>query len=59
MLAGLDKVASVTPSPILHLHMPYAQAILADDTDAEARYLAALREDLTRWPRPPVLSAVG
>ena len=52
VLAGLDEVASVTPSPILRVHMLYAQAILADDADAEARYLAALREDLTRWPWP-------
>jgi len=52
VLAGLEEVASVTPSQILRVHMLYAQAILADDTDAEARYLAAQREDLTRWPWP-------
>jgi len=52
VLAGLDEVAAVTPAPILRVHMLYAHAILADDTEAESRYLAAQREDLTRWPWP-------
>jgi ATP/maltotriose-dependent transcriptional regulator MalT len=52
LLADLEEVAAVTPSPILRVHLLYARAVLADDTDAEGRYLAALGEDLTRWPWP-------
>jgi MalT-like TPR region len=50
IVAELEDVAAVTPSPILHMHLGYARAVLADDADAEDRYLAALREDLSRWP---------
>ncbi len=50
VIAGLEQVAAVTPSPILRVHLRYAQAVLADDADAEDLYRAALGEELTRWP---------
>ncbi|MEU9448835.1 AAA family ATPase [Streptomyces sp. NPDC048277] len=46
----LEPLAARTPSPILHVHLSYARAVLADDTDAEDRHLAALSQDLSRWP---------
>ncbi|MGI5135659.1 hypothetical protein [Streptomyces sp. CA-106110] len=45
----LEPVAARTPSPILHVHLSYARAVLADDTDAEDYHLAALSQDLSRW----------
>jgi DNA-binding CsgD family transcriptional regulator len=50
LVTRLEKVAAITPAPLLYVHLLYAQAILADDTDADARYQAALSADLTRWP---------
>jgi len=46
----LDGVAAGTPSPILHVHLLYARAVLAVEDDAEDLYLAALGADLIRWP---------
>jgi len=50
VIAGLEQVAAITPSPILHVHLLYARAVLADDADAECLYLSALGQNLTRWP---------
>jgi tetratricopeptide (TPR) repeat protein len=50
VVADLEHVATVTPSPILHVHLFHARALLADEADAEHRYLSALAADLTRWP---------
>ena len=50
MIAGLEQVVAVTPSPILRVHLRYAHAVLADDADAEDLYRATLGEELTRWP---------
>ena len=50
VVAELEAVARTTPSPTLRVHLSYAQAVLADDADAERLYLAALRGDLVRWP---------
>jgi DNA-binding CsgD family transcriptional regulator len=46
----LEPTAEITPSPILHVHLRYARAVLADDDSAEDNFLDALRQDLTRWP---------
>jgi DNA-binding CsgD family transcriptional regulator len=46
----LGHTALITPSPILHTHLLYARAVLADDHDAEHLYLSALEQDLVRWP---------
>ncbi|WP_344615591.1 ATP-binding protein [Dactylosporangium salmoneum] len=50
IVAGLEDVARVTPSPLLHIHLGYARAVLADEHDAEALYRAALTMRLHRWP---------
>lgn len=50
ILDGLEQVAGQTCSPLLHIQLPYARAMLADDGTAEARYLEALAQDLRRWP---------
>ncbi|MER5900053.1 ATP-binding protein [Streptomyces mirabilis] len=50
LVAELEVTARETPSPILHVHLSYARAVLAADGDAEDFYLAALRQDLSRWP---------
>ena len=50
VLADLERVATTTPAPVLHVHLLHARAVLAEDVEAEGRYLAALGEDLTRWP---------
>jgi len=50
VVAELEVVARTTPSPTLRVQLCYARAVLADDEDAERLYLAALREDLVRWP---------
>ncbi|MEP6561579.1 MAG: AAA family ATPase [Nakamurella sp.] len=50
ILDGLVALAATTPAPDLHIHLSYAQAVLADDNHAEARYLDALAGDLQHWP---------
>ncbi|MFD0631912.1 AAA family ATPase [Catenulispora yoronensis] len=50
MLAGLRAAAAETDAPLLHVQLLYAEAVLADDADAEVAYLSALGRDLTRWP---------
>ncbi|MET9476996.1 ATP-binding protein [Streptomyces sp. NPDC002922] len=50
LVVELEVIARVTPSPILHVHLSYARAVLVADGDAEDFYLAALRQDLSEWP---------
>ncbi|WP_405883244.1 AAA family ATPase [Streptomyces sp. NBC_01136] len=51
VLAEMERVGEVTPSPLLHVHLRYARAVLADDADAEPLYRAAMAVDLTAaWP---------
>jgi DNA-binding CsgD family transcriptional regulator len=50
VIAELERVAAITPAPLLHVQLSYARAVLADDADAEALYIAAIGQDLTRWP---------
>ena len=52
VIADLERVAAVTPAPILHVYLLYARAVLAEDGDAERLYQDALSRDLTRWPWP-------
>jgi ATP/maltotriose-dependent transcriptional regulator MalT len=49
VIAGLERVAAVTPAPALHVYLSYARAVLADDEDL---YRAALAQDLSGWPWP-------
>jgi ATP/maltotriose-dependent transcriptional regulator MalT len=50
VIAALREQAKTISSPILHVHLAYARAVLADDDHAEALYVEALGKDLTRWP---------
>ncbi|MFD3457774.1 ATP-binding protein [Streptomyces sp. NPDC058691] len=50
LVVELEVIARVTPSELLHVQLSYARAVLAPDGDAEDFYLAALRQDLSRWP---------
>ncbi|GAA3573315.1 LuxR family transcriptional regulator [Nonomuraea rosea] len=49
-VAELEQVAALTPSPLLHVGLRHARALLADDADAEALYQDALSADLSSWP---------
>ncbi len=46
----LEPVARSSPSPMLHVNLLYARAVLAPAHDAEDLYDAALEHDLSRWP---------
>jgi hypothetical protein len=61
VLRELEKTALVTPSPVLHVHLSYARAVLAADDDAEALFDEAREVDLSRWPfaRARLLLAQG
>lgn len=50
VLASAEEAARVTPAPLLHVQLPCARAVLAPDSAAEELYLAALEQDLSRWP---------
>jgi hypothetical protein len=52
VIAGLEEVAASTPSPVLHVHLRYARAVLAADASAPALYAHLMSQDLTRWPWP-------
>ncbi|MET9476995.1 AAA family ATPase [Streptomyces sp. NPDC002922] len=50
ILGDLEEAARMTPSPLLHVQLPYARAVLAADAEAEELYMVALGQDLARWP---------
>jgi hypothetical protein len=50
LLDDLELVAAVTPAPLLHTHLLYARAVLADDARREELFRAALEADLSSWP---------
>ena len=50
ILAAVEEAGRVTPAPLLHVQLPYARAVFACDAAAEELYLAALGQDLSRWP---------
>lgn len=53
VLATVEGVAARTPSPMLHLGMGYARAVLAEDDQAEALFERALTDPiLPQWPFP-------
>jgi len=61
IITRLEKVARVTPSVTLHVHLSYARAVLACDIEAEGFYLAALNQDLELlpWARARIELAYG
>jgi hypothetical protein len=52
VLTGLEALAAVTPSPMLHVHLRYARALLATEAEAPAAYAELMGADLARWPWP-------
>ncbi|HEX4253178.1 MAG TPA: AAA family ATPase [Pseudonocardia sp.] len=50
LLAELETVAQVTPSPALHIGLRYVRAVLARGDEAEQLFQAALATGLTGWP---------
>jgi DNA-binding CsgD family transcriptional regulator len=50
IIADMEALALITPSPLLAVQLLYARAVLADDAEAEQRYREGLAADLTRWP---------
>ncbi len=50
VIARLEDVAARTPSPMLHVHLRHARAILANDAIASALYAELMSQDLARWP---------
>ncbi|MGA2930009.1 MAG: LuxR family transcriptional regulator, partial [Solirubrobacteraceae bacterium] len=50
ILAELERLAQLTPSPTLRAGLVYARPILAEDDAAEGLFDAALRGDLRRHP---------
>ena len=50
ILAEMERLAEITPSPALQVNLLYARPVLADDHEAEELYRAALAADLSRWP---------
>jgi len=52
VLTDLERLAVATPSPVLHVHLRYARAVLADDAVAASLYADLVGHDLSRWPWP-------
>jgi hypothetical protein len=50
VITGLESVAAETPSPMLHVHLRYARAVLADPPAASAAYSELMAADYARWP---------
>ncbi|MEY9968809.1 DNA-binding CsgD family transcriptional regulator [Streptacidiphilus sp. MAP12-16] len=50
IMQDMESAALKTPSPALHASLRFARALLADDTEAERLYTAALTADLAGWP---------
>ncbi|MBB3732919.1 ATP-binding protein [Nonomuraea dietziae] len=50
ILREVEPLAASTPSPALHIGLRYARAVLAPNEEAEKRFTAALRADLSGWP---------
>jgi hypothetical protein len=50
IITGLDEVAARTPSPLLHVHLRYARAVLCDDNVADALYADMMCGDFSGWP---------
>jgi hypothetical protein len=50
VIAGLEAVAVMAPSPVLLVHLRYARAVLADPAAAPAAYAELMAADYTRWP---------
>jgi DNA-binding CsgD family transcriptional regulator len=52
IIAEMERVALVTPAPVLHIQLLYARPLLANDEDAGELFEVAVAQDLTHWPWP-------
>jgi DNA-binding CsgD family transcriptional regulator/tetratricopeptide (TPR) repeat protein len=61
LIAELQPILDPIPSPIVQIGVRFANAVLADDRDAESFFQTALSADLSRWPfaRGRLLLAYG
>ena len=59
LIDRLNELSRSTPSQILLVHLLHANALLADDNDAERLFRHALAQDLTRWPWPRARIELG
>ena len=50
VLHQMERLAVVTPAPLLRVHLDYARAVLVADDQAGDRFAEARRTDLSRWP---------
>jgi DNA-binding CsgD family transcriptional regulator len=50
VVTEMERVAEVSVSPTLHMHLGYCRAVLAEGLDAEACFQDVLGQDLIRWP---------
>jgi hypothetical protein len=50
VIADLEQVAAGTPSPLLKVHLRYAQAVLCDDDSAAPGYAHLVNQDYSGWP---------
>ncbi|MFZ1995674.1 MAG: AAA family ATPase [Solirubrobacteraceae bacterium] len=49
-VTGLETLAVKTPSPLLHIGLAHARALIAEDTVAEQTFQTAMKRDLSHWP---------
>ncbi len=59
LVAEMEELAKVTPSPLLHTQLSFTRAALAPDDEAEELYRLALESDLSRWPWPKARIELG
>jgi ATP/maltotriose-dependent transcriptional regulator MalT len=50
ILAEMESLGKISPSPALHIGLRYARAALASNVDAEDLFSSALQADLAGWP---------
>jgi DNA-binding CsgD family transcriptional regulator len=49
VVADLDQLAATTPAPLLHVHLRYARAVLADDAGAGPLYADLVGHGARSW----------
>jgi DNA-binding CsgD family transcriptional regulator len=52
VIAELERIAKITPAPVLHVQLPYARAVLADEQSRHELFADAMSRDLSQWPWP-------
>lgn len=49
-IGEMETVAEQNPSPLLHIGLAHARALMAEDTAADHAFHTAMDRDLTHWP---------